>query len=504
MADRNKRNYPRDPNNSNPRNAPRPSSSSRSNPYYPNQRSQGSEYSPQQAPRKGYPNQQAEVSPYAKQRNRFQTDERFDSEQRNRSNAYRAQAERTEGERYRNINRYTQKKPKKLKIAPLIVFLVMLLAIGGGIFFWLENRTIVVTVNGIDHELKGSPAIALLVEEGYANPKAGNLLDIEGSLLREGEGSRFEVTVNGEEIPNHEKTLENGDEVIITDGVDTTEDINETTEPIPFETVGEEGWGPIHVAQQGTEGTMLVKTGSISGIEQREVSVEPKNKGYIKYYPDTGDDKVIALTLDDGPWPDTTAEILDILAQNDAKATFFTLGELIDNSDDSAALVKRASDEGHQICTHTYSHARGSGQGVNLGYMSTDEQITEVTKGLEAIERATGKEASKVFRAPGGNYSLETQQILEPYISSEIGWTIDSADWKRPGEGTLVSEVQNNASSGDIILMHDGGGDRSQTVEALRKIIPYLKEQGFRFITMDELLEYPPKTQEHPYSKEAE
>lgn len=481
-------------------------------PHRSTSRSRGAEYSTQQARRRGYPNQQAEVSPYAREHNRFQANDHLDASQQQfnsgqrtrrgayqnqgRSGAYTTQTGRMNGDQYRNFNRYTQPQPKKRKIAPLIVFLVMLLAIGGGIFFWLENRTITVSVNGIEHEIKGSPALSLLVEEGYANPKAGNLMAIDGSLLTEGEGNKYEATVNGEPVSDPERTLENGDEVIITDGADTTEDIVETTEPIPFETVGEQGWGPIHVAQQGTEGTMLIKTGAVSGIQQTEVAEAPKNKGYVKYYPDTGDDKVIALTLDDGPWGDTTSEILDILAENDVKATFFTIGEQIDNSETGAALVKRAYDAGHQICTHTYSHASGSGQGVNLGYMTAEEQINEVTKGLEAIERATGAEASKVFRSPGGNYNTETEQILEPYITSEIGWSIDSNDWRLPGADAMVANITSSATSGDIILMHDGGGDRSQTVEALRRIIPQLKEQGFTFVTMDQLLEYPAKPQE--------
>ena len=509
MTDQNNRRHPRDPNNDNYQYSSRPrSSASRSDASQTRQRSRGTANSVPQS-RKGYPNQQVEVSPYARSHNRFQTDDRFESPQqapaRGRRNsyhgqdgagAYKAQIGMVDSSRYRNYNRYTQAQPQQRRIIPLIIFLVVLLALGGGIYYWFQNRSINVSINGLNHEIKNSTSLATLVDEGYANPKRGNLLAIDGSLLTEGEGRRFEATINGNEELDPDKTLENGDEVIITNGNDITEDINETTEPIPFTDVGEQGWGPLHVAQQGTEGTTLIKTGAISGIEQREISVQPKNKGYLKYFPDTGEDKVISLTLDDGPWGDTTSEILDILKQNDVKVTFFTIGNLIDDNEEGSALVKRAFDEGHQICTHTYTHASGSGQGVNLGYMSAEEQIAEVSKGLEAIQRVTGAEPSKVFRSPGGNYSLETEQILEPYISAEIGWTIDTTDWQRPGAEALISTVKNNASSGDVILMHDGGGDRSQTVEALREIIPYLKEQGFKFITIDELLEYPPKDQE--------
>lgn len=209
-----------------------------------------------------------------------------------------------------------------------------------------------------------------------------------------------------------------------------------------------------------------------------------------KYYPDTGDDKVIALTFDDGPWPETTGQVLDILDEYGAKATFFTIGERFD--DEGKKLVKRAFDAGHQICTHTFDHARGDGKSVDLSLMSPEQQIEEITKGYQAIKDATGQEASTVIRTPGGNYKPVTQQVLAPYISAEIGWSIDSRDWQKPGADVIASSLK-DVWPGAIILCHDGGGDRSQTIAALKDALPYLKEQGYRFITMDEMLAYPRK-----------
>ena len=138
----------------------------------------------------------------------------------------------------------------------------------------------------------------------------------------------------------------------------------------------------------------------------------------------------------------------------------------------------------------SFDHAAGDGQSVNLGYMTPEDQVAEVQKGYEAIEAATGAEASHVFRTPGGNYGEGVMRNVGPLISAEIGWNIDSQDWRKPGAAAIANQVK-NAWPGAIVLMHDGGGDRSQTVEALKDALPYLKSQGYRFVTMDELLGYP-------------
>ena len=81
-------------------------------------------------------------------------------------------------------------------------------------------------------------------------------------------------------------------------------------------------------------------------------------------------------------------------------------------------------------------------------------------------------------------------RAVGPLVSAEIGWNIDSQDWRKPGAGAIAEQVK-SAWPGAIVLLHDGGGDRTQTVEALKKALPYLKDQGYRFVTIDELLAYP-------------
>ncbi len=387
-----------------------------------------------------------------------------------------------------------QRPVRKRSKAPVIIAVVCALAIAGGLgyFLWNTFGVINVTVNGVELSVKPGTTVEQLIEEGHANPAPGNLLAIDGSLLTEGGGEPFTATIDSEPADGS-SVLAANDVVQISNGGDVTEETTTEEVSIPFETQNSDSLGAIHVYSAGQDGVMQRVTGTVSGLVQENVLQEPVNAGYIKYNADTGDDKVVALTFDDGPWDTTTQQILDILKENGAVATFFTIGNQIAGHEN---LVKEAVENGNQVCTHTWDHASGSGQGVNLTYMTPEEQVNEVEMGRQAITDATGQEASKVIRSPGGNFYGETIEILEPYITAEIGWNIDTEDWRRPGVDAIVQAIE-SAQPGDIILMHDGGGDRSMTVEALSIALPYLKSEGFSFVTIDQLLSYPiPATSE--------
>lgn len=393
----------------------------------------------------------------------------------------------TNGDHYRA---QAKRKPS-LPWKPILAAAVVLVCIIGGITLFIQTRPIAITLNGAQVELAGSKDIAAAIEAGSASPKTGDFVAVDGEVLEAGKGEAFTAYVNSKKIDDAKTALKAGDVVIIADGADIVEPSQDTVEPVPFE-VEQQGTGPLHVIEgEGKDGSKVTKVGDISGKTFVEDN-KPANPVCRYYYPDTGDDKVVALTFDDGPWPGSTEAILDTLAEYDAKATFFTVGERFDDA--GKALVKRAHDEGHQICTHSYDHARGDGKSVDLGLMSAEQQIEEVTKGYDAIRDVIGEDPSTAFRTPGGNFGPAVQKNLAPYITSEIGWSIDSGDWRLPGAEAIAEQLE-SAWSGAIILCHDGGGDRSQTVEALKTALPYLKEQGYRFITIDEMLKYPAKPQ---------
>lgn len=384
--------------------------------------------------------------------------------------------------------RRPQSRRPRQRVLAVAVSLLALAAVVGGLALFVQSLPASITLNGTSVDVDGNKTIADALRASGIDPQPGDLLAIDGSMLEEGGGEPFNATLNGQPVADVATRLNSGDVLDVHDGDSAEEPSDTTEEPIPY-TFVEEGRGPIHLIEgEGVDGAKRTRTGSVSGLAVEEAVQDPVNVTRRNVAPDVGGDKVIALTFDDGPWPESTAAILDVLAEHDAKATFFTVGNRIDG--EGIDLVRRAADEGHQICTHSFSHAAGDGQSVNLGYMKPEDQVAEVQKGYDAIEAATGEEASRVFRAPGGNYGEDVMRNVGPLVSAEIGWNIDSEDWRKPGAGPIADQIK-NAWPGSIVLMHDGGGDRSQTVEALDDALPFLKSQGYRFVTMDELMDYP-------------
>jgi len=375
----------------------------------------------------------------------------------------------------------------------LVMFLIILAIIGGTALYLVINPPIFdVTVNGTSHQMTFLNTIQTCVDRNYADPNAGDFVAVDGTVISTGAGDAFEATMDGQEVTDAKSTHLHKDAVIeITDGNDVEEDSTQETQTIPYGTSGQDidssttyYIGPIHVYSDGEDGEQVVKTGQVSGITVTEVTKEAVDEGYHCYTADVGSDKVIALTFDDGP-SEYTTQILDVLDQYDAKATFFNVGE---NIEEYPEITKRAYQSGHQIGTHTYDHAR-SATNFNLASMSYDDQINEVEQGFSVIDSTVGTEVSRVMRAPGGYYYGDLIYNLHPYVTAEIGWNVDTQDWATPGVDSIVQQIE-SAQPGYVVLMHDGGGDRSQTVEALQTALPYMVQQGYSFITIDELLAY--------------
>lgn len=190
--------------------------------------------------------------------------------------------------------------------------------------------------------------------------------------------------------------------------------------------------------------------------------------------------RVIALTFDDGPDPQETPEILDILRQYHAKATFFVVGR---EAEQHPEIVLREFMEGHEVANHTYSHRYFDGA-------TTDADIVrELSDADAALTKITGVKP-KLFRPPGGVYneSVVGMSLSKGYSVVLWSWRHDTKDWRRPGVKRIADHVINHARGGDIVLMHDHVQGRSQTPDALRLILPELQKKGFRFVTVTELL----------------
>lgn len=396
--------------------------------------------------------------------------------------------------RYLGNNNYAPKQKADFftRGSIIAVAVVVVLAIVGIFAFnnWMGSKPVEVTLNGDQVTISGTErSVGGLLDNNVVSVTPGNYVAVDGSTIRQGEGTRCTAKVNGNDTDDMGMHLNGGDKIEISNGTDITEPYTDSEpQTLPHKTELK-GVGAVHLySNNAQDGEQVTRTGKESGITATVTTKEPIDNIVQYYNVNSNGDKVIALTFDDGPWDKQTDEILDILEQNDAKATFFTVGQCISGHEKE---LQRAASMGCEIGTHTWDHAEGSGQGVSLIKMSTDERKQEVQKGLEAIKNATGQEASTIFRCPGGNFDTSVATDLEGIVTAEIGWNVDTTDWKKPGADVIAQRIQ-SAGPGNIILMHDGGGDRSQTIEGLRQALPKLKEQGYSFITVQELLEkYP-------------
>ena len=196
------------------------------------------------------------------------------------------------------------------------------------------------------------------------------------------------------------------------------------------------------------------------------------------------DPKKIALTFDDGPDPNYTPKILDILKKYNINATFFILGS---NANANRNILTRIVSEGNELGNHTYTHP-------NISLISPSQFRLEIDATERLFEGVLGRK-SLLFRPPySEDIEPATPEQVAPLVETNalgyytVGMHIDPNDWAKPGVDQIVNTVVSGAKNGDgnIVLLHDAGGDRTQTIEALPKIIEQLESQGFQFVTVSD------------------
>jgi peptidoglycan/xylan/chitin deacetylase (PgdA/CDA1 family) len=202
-----------------------------------------------------------------------------------------------------------------------------------------------------------------------------------------------------------------------------------------------------------------------SGIDPSKTQSAPE------YYVHAGP-KVIALTLDDGPHPVYTPQVLALLDRYKITATFCMIGRQVAANH---ALVSEVAAAGHMIANHTWDHA-------NQSRLALSQIRSEIDRTNEALN-SVGVHPT-VFRAPYGAWSRTLFEACAGADLRPLDWSVDPRDWSRPGASAIVSRILSNTRTGSIILEHDGGGDRSQTVAALQVVLPQLLASGYRFTTV--------------------
>lgn len=349
--------------------------------------------------------------------------------------------------------------------------------------YWTMLRPLNVQVNGKDVQVRvGTSAAEFIRDNDYFGAKAGRKLSIGGNVISEDGGTRYSVALDGSQKTPQDMegvNVVDGSSFVVSDGTDVTEGSTEKTVPLVPAVQMESGGAVQFVSQWGRAGKKVVTVGDESGEEVDKEVVDPAQDMVIasrNVKPAGG--KYIALTFDDGP-SGYTPDILKILKDKGAKATFYNLGSQEANY---GKYAKQLVEDGHELASHTNAHQY-------LPNLDANALRAEISSAADALEGAAGVRP-QMIRAPYGAFTSTEWGRAGDIISCNVLWNIDTLDWKRPGADAIKAAVLNNAFNGAIVLMHDGGGNRQQDVEALPGIIDGLKAAGYELVTVSELLSH--------------
>lgn len=188
--------------------------------------------------------------------------------------------------------------------------------------------------------------------------------------------------------------------------------------------------------------------------------------------------KIVALTFDDGPDPVYTPLILELLHKNGIHATFFVLGS---QADKYPSVIKWIRKAGHEIGNHGYEHH-------DLNKLTEQQVYDEIKRTEQTVWKIAGV-FTQYYRPPGGVITHDVQNAVRAIGYDLIFWSVDPRDWslKRTAK-VIVNSVKQNVTPGDIILFHDGGLNQRQMLQALQQLISDLRSQGYKFVTISQLL----------------
>lgn len=175
----------------------------------------------------------------------------------------------------------------------------------------------------------------------------------------------------------------------------------------------------------------------------------------------------VALTFDDGPGP-YTSQVLDLLDAYHVKATFCLIGRQIN---DYRAVVKRMIEDGMTICDHSWDHDE------QLGRKTPQEMAANMQRMIDAVHQIDPDAVVTYYRQPGGNFTPAISRVAELLGMRPLYWSEDTNDWRRPGTAAIEKSLTDSTHRGSIVLMHDAGGDRTETIAALKQLLPQLRQR---------------------------
>ncbi|MCX7600018.1 MAG: polysaccharide deacetylase family protein [Armatimonadetes bacterium] len=291
---------------------------------------------------------------------------------------------------------------------------------------------------------------------GAPRARPGDLLDVTGRVLKPGGGEQPRLFLAGALVPA-DYVLRWRDRIQVRPGRDLREPAMDVV------TCSRTASGGVIVARH-VEGKV---SGRQAAVERMAIAAPKRVR--------------IALTFDDGPNPVWTPQVLDVLAKYRAKASFFVLGQCAVRWPE---LVRRQVAEGHEICLHSYSHAR-------FTQLPASRVTLELARNLRALsDLAVGP--IRWFRPPYGVVNARVREQVAAMGYRTVLWDVDTRDWRRPPAEVIAARILAGAHDGAVILMHDGGGDRSRTVAALALALPRLKARGVEMLTLSQVRRFAP------------
>jgi len=319
---------------------------------------------------------------------------------------------------------------------------------------------VIVTVGQAPHQVAPGTTFGMLVHRLGLRAQPGRLLSVSGEVLRPN-ASPGAILLNGQPAASDAR-LSSGDRIVVANGKDRTEPTERVATTLKGLHLGdpELTLRRFHIRR-------ITVTGILSGevLSTRDV---PVGKGFAP--------RKVALSFDDGPWPVQTKQVLSILHRMHAPATFFMVGYLVERYPEIVRAVREA---GMQIGDHSWDHP------INppLADLSEAGITDEIGKARLALRAAGVKPA--LFRPPGGSYNEYVVEEARRLGMRVVTWSVDPQDW-RPGTTSkkIVRSVLNHVRPGSIVLMHDGGGNRGATVNALPRIIRGIRKMRLKLVTI--------------------
>jgi peptidoglycan-N-acetylglucosamine deacetylase len=340
--------------------------------------------------------------------------------------------------------------------------LVALVGAAGGVAFALVGReeTIDLTVRGTAETVGEGTTLAEAKETFELEPVAGDLVDVQGSILRRA-FYPGRILLNGHVAPLSTQ-LRSGDSVRFVDGRNRREPSTLSYVRIP---AGMPGDPQFTLAR--TPGTQELERGRISG------KIVPR--GFHATGPLRAP-RAVALTFDDGP-SIYTRRILAVLRRMNARATFFVIGRL---ADEYPGIVRRELAVGMEVASHSYSHPYRP----PFDRQPHEVILEEIRRGKDVLTALAG--TPTLFRPPGGSFSPYVVEAAGSYGQRVVLWSVDPTDWKAGTTAKQITRrVLHEVRPGSIVVLHDGGGDRSATIAALRPIVRGIRSRGLRLVPID-------------------